>query len=119
MVSHPEFLRSGGKSGGGLRSPRLETFAAKHRPALCWTEGNRCLLAAAGAGGLRLDLGVAVILSGHGSGAQHSDPLVLACLTTFRFVLELLIVEEKLFPGRENKISPTVDTLQHLVLKFH
>jgi hypothetical protein len=28
-------------------------------------------------------------------------------------------VKEKLLPGRENEISPTVDTLQHLVLKFH
>jgi hypothetical protein len=28
-------------------------------------------------------------------------------------------VEEKLFPGGENEITPTVDTLQHLVLKFH
>jgi hypothetical protein len=28
-------------------------------------------------------------------------------------------VKEKLFPGGENEITPTVDTLQHLVLKFH
>jgi hypothetical protein len=28
-------------------------------------------------------------------------------------------VEEKLFPSREDKITPTIDTLQHLVLKFH
>jgi hypothetical protein len=28
-------------------------------------------------------------------------------------------VEEKLFPSREDKIAPTVNTLQHLVLKFH
>jgi hypothetical protein len=28
-------------------------------------------------------------------------------------------VKEKLFPGGENKITATVDTLQHLVLKFH
>jgi hypothetical protein len=28
-------------------------------------------------------------------------------------------VEEKLFPSREDEITPTVDTLQHLVLKFH
>jgi hypothetical protein len=28
-------------------------------------------------------------------------------------------VKEKLFPGSEDEITPTVDTLQHLVLKFH
>jgi hypothetical protein len=28
-------------------------------------------------------------------------------------------MKEKLFPGSENEITPTVDTLQHLVLKFH
>jgi hypothetical protein len=28
-------------------------------------------------------------------------------------------VKEKLFPGSENEITPTVDALQHLVLKFH
>jgi hypothetical protein len=28
-------------------------------------------------------------------------------------------VKEKLLPGSENEITPTVDTFQHLVLKFH
>jgi hypothetical protein len=28
-------------------------------------------------------------------------------------------MKKKLFPGGEDKISPAVDTLQHLVLKFH
>jgi hypothetical protein len=28
-------------------------------------------------------------------------------------------VKKKLFPGSENEITPTVDTFQHLVLKFH
>jgi hypothetical protein len=28
-------------------------------------------------------------------------------------------VKEKLFPGSENEIISTVDTFQHLVLKFH
>jgi hypothetical protein len=28
-------------------------------------------------------------------------------------------VKKKLFPGGENEITSTVDTFQHLVLKFH
>jgi len=68
---------------------------------------------------LRLDFCVAIVLTGHGSGPQDRDALVFAGLTAFWFVLELLVVKEKLFPGRENEVGPTVDTLQHLVLKFH
>jgi len=77
------------------------------------------LLSASGAGGLGLDLGVAVGLSGRRRRAEHRNPLGLAGLATLGFVLELLVVKEKLFPGSENEITPTVDTLQHLVLKFH
>src|SRR4030088_1710196 len=35
------------------------------------------------------------------------------------FIIELLVVKKQLFPGGEDEISPAVDTLQHLVLKFH
>jgi hypothetical protein len=28
-------------------------------------------------------------------------------------------VEEKLFPGGEDKVSTAIDAFQHLVLKFH
>jgi hypothetical protein len=77
------------------------------------------LLSASGTGGLCFNLGIAVRLAWGRGCSQHSDALALACLTAFRFVLELFIVEEKLFPSGENKIAPTVDTLQHLVLKFH
>ena len=45
--------------------------------------------------------------------------LGLAILTALGLVFELLVVKEKLFPGGENEITATVDTLQHLVLKFH
>ena len=78
-----------------------------------------CLLAASRAGGLGLNLGVAIVLSGCRRRTQHSDPLTFACLAALWFVLELLIVKEKLLPGREDEVAPTVDTLQHLVLKFH
>ncbi len=74
---------------------------------------------AARAGGLSFDFGVAVVLSGRRRRAEHGDPLGLASLATLGFVLELLVVKEKLFPGSENEITPTVDALQHLVLKIH
>jgi len=77
------------------------------------------LFSAARTGGLGFDLGVAVVLYGRRNRAQHGNPLGLASLAALGFVLELLVVEKKLLPGGENKITPTVDTLQHLVLKFH
>jgi hypothetical protein len=77
------------------------------------------LFSASRAGGLGLDLGVAVGLSGCGGRAEDGDPLGLASFATLGLVLELFIVKEKLFPGSENEITPTVDTFQHLVLKFH
>ena len=77
------------------------------------------MLAASRACGLGLDLRVTVVLSRCRRRTQYREPLALTCLAAFGFVLELLVVKEKLFPGREDEIGPTVDTLQHLVLKFH
>jgi hypothetical protein len=97
----------------------LETFSAEDWAALRWAEGDGGLFSASRAGGLGLDLGVAVGLSGCGGRAEDRDPLGLASFATLWFVLELLIVKKKLFPGSENEITPAVHTLQHLVLKFH
>src|SRR5207253_5459347 len=49
--------------------------------------------------------------------ARH--PLRLAGLTALGFVLELFVVEKQLFPSCEDKILPTVDALQTLILEFH
>lgn len=65
------------------------------------------------------NLGEAVGLSRSSRWPEHRYPLSLAALTTFRLVLELLVVKEELFPGGENELTPTVDALQHLVLKLH
>jgi len=81
-------------------------------------EGDGGLFSASRASGLGLDLGIAV-LTGRGGSAEDGDPFGLASLATLGLVLKLLVVKEKLFPGSENEITPTVDTLQHLVLKFH
>jgi hypothetical protein len=44
-------------------------------------------------------------------GSHNSHALTLAVLAAFGFVLELLIVEEKLFPGREHEIRATINAL--------
>src|SRR5579863_7174204 len=107
-------------SGGGGCPPRLETFPAEDGAALRGAERDGGFFSAARAGGLSLDLGVAVVLSQRWRNrAEHRDPFGLAGFATLGLVLELLVVEEKLFPGGEHKITPTIDTLQHLVLKFH
>ena len=107
------------KSSRSLRSPRLETLSTEDRTALCRAEWDSRLLPASRAGSLGLNLGVTVVLSRNWRRPQHCDPLGFASLTTFGFVLELFVVKKQLFPGGENKVNPTVGTLQHLVLKFH
>ena len=97
----------------------MEALAAEDGTPLRRPEGNGGLLPASRACGLSLDLGITVSRSLRRSRSQHGYALAFAGLTSFRFVLELLIVKEKLFPSRENEIISTVDTLEHLVLKFH
>ena len=77
------------------------------------------MLSASRTGGLGFNLGVAVGLSGCRGRAEDGDPLGLTSFATLGFVLKLLVVKKKLFPGSEDEITPTVDTFQHLVLKFH
>lgn len=108
------------KLGRSRGSSSLEALAAKDGTPLRRAERNRSLLSASRARGLRFDLVVTVRLATlRGSRPQNGYPLGLACLATLWFVLELLIVKEKLFPSRENEVTSTVDTLEHLVLKFH
>ena len=77
------------------------------------------MLSASRTRGLGLDFGVAVGLSRRRRSAEHCNPFGFAGLAAFRFVLELLIMKEKLFPGSENEIIPTVYALEHFVLKIH
>jgi hypothetical protein len=97
----------------------LETLSAEDWAALRGAERDGGLFSASRAGGLGLDLGIAIGLSGCGRSAEDGDSLILASLATLGFVFELLVVKKKLFPGGENEITSTVDTFQHLVLKFH
>ena len=53
------------------------------------------------------------------SRADRCKPLVLAILAALGFVLELFVVEEKLFARGEHEIGTAVNALQHPVLEFH
>ena len=109
----------GNRLGGCRGSSRLEAFAAEDGAPLRRPEGNGGLLPTSRAHGLSLDLGVTISRSLRRNRAQNGYAFAFAALTSFRFVFELLIVKEKLFPSRENEVTSTVDTLEHLVLKIH
>jgi len=96
-----------------------KTFATEDGAALRGAERNCGLLAALGAGGPGLDLAIAVVAWRRRTGSEHGNALGLAGLAALGLVLELLVVEEKLFPGGEDKVCAAIDALQHLVLKFH
>jgi hypothetical protein len=55
---------------------------------------------------------------GWGSG-EHGYALGLAGFAALGLVLELFVVEKKLFTGSEDKVGAAIDAFQHLVLKFH
>jgi hypothetical protein len=94
----------------------LEALTAKYRAPLRGLEGNSCLPLAGRTHGLGFNsLEVAPILRK----AEHLGALGLAAFAAFGLVLELFVVEEKLFASSENKISATVDTLEELVLEIH
>jgi hypothetical protein len=112
-------LGSDNCSGGDGRPPRLETFPAEDGTVLRGTEGHRGLFAAVRASGRSFDLRGLVVNPVRRCSAQDRDPLQFAGFAAFGLVPELFIVEEKLFPGGKDKISSTVDAVQHLVLKFH
>jgi hypothetical protein len=90
-------------------APGREALPAKHRASLSRLEGYGGFFAALRAGGSRLGFGKRR-RSGRRS-AQHGNPLRLTRLAPFRFVLELLIVEEKLFTSGEDKIPAAVNAL--------
>jgi hypothetical protein len=77
-------------SRGGGGAPRLEAFAAEHRTALRRLERDGSLFAAMRASCAGLNL---LIIVGW-SRAHRGGAFRLAWLAAFRFVLELLIVEE-------------------------
>jgi hypothetical protein len=93
----------------------LEAFPAKHRATLRRPEGNRRFFAALRAGRLRFR----PHLPAATSATAAFGPLRFAAFTSLRFVLESLVREKHLFPGRKYKLGATLRTLQDLVMKFH
>ncbi len=53
------------------------------------------------------------------TGGDGRLALGFAAFAAFRLVLELFIVEEKLFAGGEDEVLSAVDALERLVLEFH
>src|SRR5258707_9868978 len=95
------------------RPALLEAFPAKHRPALCGTEGNCGFLPALRAVGLRF--------RAHRRGVTTAalGALGLASFAAFRFVFEAFVGEKHLFAGGKNEFSTALRALQHLVVVFH
>jgi hypothetical protein len=106
------FRRSGS---GGRSAPLLEALPAKDWTTLRRLEGDGSLLAAART--IRPSFHLRVI-AGRG-GSYRGGPFGLAGFATFRFVLELLVVEEQLFTSCKHEVGAAVYTLQNLVLEFH
>ena len=107
------------RSGGRYNTALLKAFAAENRASLRGAERDRGFFAALRAGGARLNLSVMGGMAHGGWGAEDSDPFGFAGLAPLGFVAKLFVVKKELFPRGEDEIRTTVDTLQHLVLKFH
>ena len=104
-------------SGGGSgRFALLEALPAKHRTTLRGFEWDRSLLLAPGADGLGF---YSLIIAPTLGKAERLRAFGLAVLTTFGFVLELFVVEEKLLAGSENEIGAAIHALEDLVLELH
>ena len=82
---------------------------------MCWPEWHRSLFAATGAD--RTGLHLLRRRTSASSGSRN--PLCLASLAPFGFVLELLVVKEQLLSCGENEITAAVNALQDFVLEFH
>ena len=87
-------------SGAGDVPLLLKAFTAQHRTPLAGTKWDRRLFTTMRTirPGFRLHIRLPVRSS------QYRDSLALAVLATFGFILELLVMEEQLFPGSKNKI---------------
>lgn len=102
---------SGCASGAAL----LEAFATEHRTPLCWLKRDGRFFAAMRAARARLHFLISVCRSR----ADSSNAFSFAGLAALWLVLELFVVEEKLFAGGEEKLRAAVDALEQPVLEFH
>jgi hypothetical protein len=94
----------------------LKAFAAKYRASLGRLEWDRSFALAPRTN--RLGFYPLVVPSPLRK-TERLRAFFLAPFTALGFVLELFVVEEKLFTGREHEICAAVNTLQNLILELH
>ena len=99
-----------------MRLALLETLPAIHGAPLRGFEGNSSLTLASRADCLGFN---SLVIAPALRQTKRLGALALAAFTAFRFVLELLIVEEELFPSGEDEVGATIYTLENLVLELH
>jgi hypothetical protein len=94
----------------------LEAFAAEHRAALGWTEGDCGVFPTLRAVSFRFrtDLQAA-----HDARSGTLGSSGFASFTTFWFVLEAFVGEEHLFARSENELGAALRTFQDPIVKFH
>jgi len=103
-----------GGSSGSLAL--LEALAAIYRTALRGFEWNSGFTLAAGTDCLGF---YALVITPTLLQAKRLRALPLTALAAFGLVLELLVVEEKLFTGSKDEVGAAVHTLKDLVLELH
>jgi len=105
-------------SGSGLPTS-LKALATEDRPPLSRLEWDGGFFPALRAGSPSFDFGIRGSGTWSGCSTEHGDAFGLTGLAPFGFVLELFVVEEQLFSGREHEVGPAIDALEYLVLEFH
>jgi hypothetical protein len=98
----------------------LKALPAQHRPSLRRPERYRSFFPALRT--VRPGLGLRVRMPARRPvrrSPNHCHSFALAILAAFGFILELLVVEEKLFTRCEHEVRATIYALQNLVLVFH
>jgi hypothetical protein len=106
-----------GCRGNPDRSPMLKAFPAKDGTTLSRLEGDCRLLPALRANRFGFDA-----LSPGRTVTGAASPLRACCLAglaALRLVSEPFVGEKHLFAGRENKLRPTIGTLQDPIMVFH
>jgi hypothetical protein len=82
-------------------------------------KGNGRLFAACRAIRPGLDALIVAAVISPAANPQLLRPLGFTVLAAFGLVLELLVVEKKLFAGRKDEVCATVNALKDPILEFH
>ena len=96
--------------------PLLEAFPAIYGTSLRWLKWHRSFPVTCRADGFCL---YPLVIAPALRQAECLCALGFAVFAALRLVFELFVVEEELFAGSENKIGPTIYTLENLILELH